>query len=274
MLIYNSKSFVSPHAREYFAKINAAGGDVTDKKGITDFINGIFEIGGSSLWNSMVCWPLRSSQNVGTGTTAYSLGGLGSYPGTLVNGPTWGTDGVFCDGTNDYIDTNYIPVTTGLNSVITIHKPTIDEAKMVFGCRASSTLGGFESVRRGVTAGNRKGEAYARGSSGSTASIIVSPAESLAAFHSYFYAFDSSAIKIGFGFDSGAITYGSAGSTAFGSTDNSIKLSSNGSVGNGGGSTGDFAFFANFSGVIFTSAQYAAFSSLYKSTIGTGLGLN
>jgi hypothetical protein len=29
-----------------------------------------------------------------TGSTAYSLGGLGTYNGTLVNGPTWGADGV------------------------------------------------------------------------------------------------------------------------------------------------------------------------------------
>jgi hypothetical protein len=42
----------------------------------------------------MVCWPLRSSQNAGTGSTAYSLGGLGTYNGTLINGPTWGEDGL------------------------------------------------------------------------------------------------------------------------------------------------------------------------------------
>jgi hypothetical protein len=45
----------------------------------------------------MVCWPLRSTQNAGTGTTAYSLGGLGTFNGTLVNGPTWGTDGILFD---------------------------------------------------------------------------------------------------------------------------------------------------------------------------------
>lgn len=70
---------------------------------ISRFVTGIKDLG---LWSSMVCWPLRSSQNAGTGTTAYSLGGLGSYNGTLTNGPTWGANGITFDGTNDYIITD------------------------------------------------------------------------------------------------------------------------------------------------------------------------
>lgn len=71
------------------AFINASG--ATDRAEINHFVKGIKRLG---LWNSMVCWPLRSSQNAGTGSTAYSLGGLGTYNGTLVNGPTWGADGI------------------------------------------------------------------------------------------------------------------------------------------------------------------------------------
>lgn len=67
---------------------------------ISRFVTGIKDL---DLWNNMVCWPLRSSQNAGTGTTAYSLGGLGTFDGTLTNGPTWGVDGVVFDGSNDYI---------------------------------------------------------------------------------------------------------------------------------------------------------------------------
>ncbi|MEI6278296.1 MAG: hypothetical protein WCQ16_02790 [Verrucomicrobiae bacterium] len=40
-----------------------------------------------------------------TDTTVHSLGGLGTYPGTRVNGPVWGADGIVFDGTNDYIQT-------------------------------------------------------------------------------------------------------------------------------------------------------------------------
>ena len=65
------------------------------------------------LWNSMVCWPLRSSQNSGSGTTAFSLGGLvlagsgGRLPlnGTLIDGPTWGASGVSFASANQRMTT-------------------------------------------------------------------------------------------------------------------------------------------------------------------------
>ena len=76
--------------------------DATAKTQINSFVKGIKDLG---LYNNMVCWPLRSSQNAGTGTTAYSLGGLGTYNGTLTNGPTWGGDGIIFDGSNDFINT-------------------------------------------------------------------------------------------------------------------------------------------------------------------------
>lgn len=71
------------------AFINTSG--ATARAEINHFVKGIKKL---NLYSSMVCWPLRSSQNAGTGSTAYSLGGLGTYNGTLVNGPTWGADGI------------------------------------------------------------------------------------------------------------------------------------------------------------------------------------
>jgi len=75
----------------------------TDTTGLNAFVIGIKNLG---LWNSMVIWPLRSTQNTGTGTTAYSLGGLGTYNGTLVNGPAWDVDGITFDDNDDYISTS------------------------------------------------------------------------------------------------------------------------------------------------------------------------
>jgi len=86
------------------AQIYFATAGVTDpvaKKQISDFAKGVKALG---LWNNMVCWMLRSSQNAGTGTTAYSLGGLGTYNGTIVNGPSWGADGMgFVSASSQYI---------------------------------------------------------------------------------------------------------------------------------------------------------------------------
>jgi len=85
-------------AAAYFDRAGVT--DATGKAQINAFVKGVKALG---LYNSMVCWPLRSTQNSGTGTTAYSLGGLGIFNGTLTNGPTWGTDGITFDGTNDRI---------------------------------------------------------------------------------------------------------------------------------------------------------------------------
>jgi hypothetical protein len=42
------------------------------------------------------------------------LGNLGTYNGTLTNGPTWGTPGITFDGTNDYISTT---LTSGFSAL-------------------------------------------------------------------------------------------------------------------------------------------------------------
>ena len=46
------------------------------------------------LWPKLVCWPLIAAQNAGTGSTAYSLGGLGKYPATLISTVSWSTSGL------------------------------------------------------------------------------------------------------------------------------------------------------------------------------------
>jgi len=74
--------------------------DSTPRQQIRDFAKGVNDLG---LWNSMACWPLRSAQNYGSGTTAYSLGGLGGFEGTLVGGPAWTTNGITTDSDLKYI---------------------------------------------------------------------------------------------------------------------------------------------------------------------------
>lgn len=59
-------------------------------------------------WEHVVFWTLRSTQNAGAGTTVYSLGGLGTYNGTMVNGPTWGANGITV-GTSGFITALGLP---------------------------------------------------------------------------------------------------------------------------------------------------------------------
>jgi hypothetical protein len=82
----------------YAATLAAAGVTLsaTESANITQFLTGIDNIVG--LDNVAEIWTLRSTQNAGTGTTAYGL--LGKQNGTLINGPTWSANGMVHVSTN------------------------------------------------------------------------------------------------------------------------------------------------------------------------------
>jgi hypothetical protein len=88
---YQVASIITSLAVDADAQSFITTSGATDIEAIDQFVKGVKDLG---LWDNMVCWPLRSTQNAGTGTTAYSLGGLGTFNGTLVNGPTWGANGL------------------------------------------------------------------------------------------------------------------------------------------------------------------------------------
>ena len=100
-------------AAAYFDRAGVT--DATAKSQINAFVKGVKALG---LWSSMVSWPLRSAQNAGTGTTAYSLGGLGIYDGTLSlspNGFTWALEGLTALTTSSIITTS-LSLNTGNSS--------------------------------------------------------------------------------------------------------------------------------------------------------------
>ena len=95
------------------AFISTAG--ITDRVArgqINSFVIGVKALG---LYNNMVCWPLRSSQNSPSGTTIYSLGGLGTLNGTLVNSPTRASDFMVFSDVTKYME---ITGLTGLTSTM------------------------------------------------------------------------------------------------------------------------------------------------------------
>jgi hypothetical protein len=75
-------------AAAYFERAGVT--DATAKGQINAFVKGMKDLG---LYSNMLSWPLRSAQNAGTGSTAYSLGGLQTANATLVNGSTWAANG-------------------------------------------------------------------------------------------------------------------------------------------------------------------------------------
>ncbi len=71
------------------------------------FTRGVKALG---LWQNMVAWSLRDYQNAGTGSTVYSLGGLGVFNGTMVNSPTWGSGGLLVRGDNYFSTVSLTPL--------------------------------------------------------------------------------------------------------------------------------------------------------------------
>lgn len=125
-------------ASAYFATAGITSTAVRQQ--ISRFVTGVKALG---LWSSMVCWPLRSSQNAGTGLLAYSLGGLGAYYGTFAGAtlPTWSEDGVnFTDSTAAKITTS---LTQGSSQDINIFsvvecKPYVTQPHVICGTRGGS----------------------------------------------------------------------------------------------------------------------------------------
>jgi len=102
------RATIDPDARAFCALSGA-----TERRQLSNFVKGVKALG---LWSNMVCWPMRSAQNAGTGTTVYSLGGLGTYNGTMVNGPTWGASGInFTSGTQS-VSYSAIPAASAISA--------------------------------------------------------------------------------------------------------------------------------------------------------------
>jgi len=102
-----------PHKVAWINYLSTTG--ATDRKPLYDFVEGCFDLG---IWSNMVCWPLRSAQNKATGTTVYSLGGLGSYNGTM-SGATPSaveSDGLLVNA-NDQLVSCSIPVPSAVSMV-------------------------------------------------------------------------------------------------------------------------------------------------------------
>jgi hypothetical protein len=241
----------------------AAASGATDVAALSAFVKGVKDLG---LWESMVCWPLRSTQNAGTGTTVYSLGGQGVHNATLINGPTWGANGI------TFVRASSQKATTTLAN-------RVDEDTFVAAVGQSSA----DTVLFSSRLGNGGSEVWAPVGSG------------LSLIARHFTGGTANALVNLVGPAAGALMYVAAN---FG-TRNTDKAFTEGSVnaanyisstaaGSGGLSIGGFwtiggyGTLPNYTGLVafcctirgnVTQTQNAAFNTLYKQTLGTGLSL-
>ena len=237
---------------------------------ISRFVTSIKDLG---LYNNMVCWPLRSSQNAGTGTTAYSLGGLGTYNGTLVNGPTWGADGVtFNNASAQYISTScaYNPATlsTGFLSVINqTETPNFANLREICGNRSAvaatvlfkNTNGTQDITLFDTAGGHNAAQATARISYVAGRQFAGGFVDSATRqFFNQLNAATATATSVG-----GTITSGSA----------NFQIARGGVYGTARTFTGEISFVGLLRQGTITAANIEACRTLYKTTLGQGLGL-
>jgi hypothetical protein len=253
-------------ASTYFATAGVTS--VAGRQQISRFVTGIKDLG---LWSSMVCWPLRSSQNAGTGTIAYSLGGLGTFNGTFAGtpNPTWGTDGIVCTNTDSRIDLPDSASIYGARSAMAVFKTSRTATQAPFEIQANT---------------NQTGYYFVMGYSGNASNGYTGP-RFLITRNSTFGFNQSSSRTIYSG------TFQSAQITADNTTDNVFQ---NGSIATGGAQTGLSSInpigarnvramfyrtddivgsFGALSTTKWTNQQVSDLNALYKATLGQGLGL-
>jgi hypothetical protein len=234
----NSKAAVYDRdAINYFSRAGVT--NATAKAQINAFVKGIKNLG---LYNSMVCWPLRSSQNAGTGTTAYSLGGGGTFNGTLNAQAIWTSEGI--DLTTATPAVAQITTTAGAsqpNTILSIQK-------------YSSAFNSIQVAYDGTTRQHHYKNSNATWNG--FASVNVSVGATINdSFSSLQFKFNSTNGKLSIN--------GAAESTYNFGTNNLTNLRM------GGGQRGAIQAFI----MIVNADTSANFYTLYKTTLGQGLGL-
>jgi hypothetical protein len=243
----------------------------TPRQQLRDFAAGVNDLG---LWNSMVCWPLRSTQNAGTGSVAYSLGGLGTFNGTLTNGPTWETSGIrFANASSQYISLGGTQIIGG-NSDYTVmgvaqltNVAATNLAVICFG----NNRGGLIGVASNGSTQIRNAQWTVAGASGG-AQLANGPTTSMfAGFASGDATNAKNYINSGTAYSTLTADYRVNPSPTTLPQIGALNLAASPNTSNSFWN-GDIAAGAMWN-VKLTDAQVASVLSLYKQTLGTGLGL-
>lgn len=248
-------------AAAYFDRAGVT--DTTAKIQINAFVKGTKDLG---LYSGMVSWPLRSSQNAGTGTTAYSLGGLGVFNGTLTGTPlpTWSTSGiVFSSALAQYINLstalasgqlNCLAFGVGSVSSVASGNRFFDFQEQASATRRNPFLS-YESF--GVIT-----DFQLPNSGVATQQATVNLADQLNTFLSVCGSKESGTMRISLN--------GVSQVTSGGKTFNVGSGYDTARIANIFDGTVSFALLASTD---FTSAQVLSLHNLYKTTLGDGLGL-
>jgi hypothetical protein len=244
------------NAAAYFSTAGIT--DAAAKTQIDGFVKGIKSL---NLWNTSVFWPMRLNQNASSGTTEYSLGGYGTYNGSLLGTalPIRNTDGV-----------NFLTGQT--NSRILVSLPQISQPFSFYGCWFFSTATSsqeflFSSIANSFLPFVKK------------ENTVSSPySMQMSAFPNSLYSTQKRAgqtrMFISGNFNGGSSSISIDGSSNSGSTGTGNTGASGLNIGNdnlAGSSNKNYEI--SFLMISTSSLNDSGIRSLYKNTIGEGLGL-
>jgi hypothetical protein len=232
-----------PHKVAWIDFVNQTG--ATDRKPLLDFVTGCFDLG---IWDNMVCWPMRSAQNAGSGTVVHSLGGLGTFNGNMVNSPTWGADGVNFNASGARIEVP-LSLSQPITGLCAANFKALQTAGTIFDGTVNRVVcwnGGGSNGRIDTFAGSSIAHTSPEFSTGwNWAGVQADGANSAAILNAN-------------------STAGNAGSNSLGPT---VHVGNN-FVANDNGKSLDLAFFC-----LLNTTYADSIRTLYKTTLGQGLGL-
>ena len=259
-MISNRTYGIDPDVIAYNARIVTAGNQSLSMQSIKDLNQFVISLKKMNLWASMVCWPLRSIYNAGTGITAYSLGGLGVYNGTLTGGPLWGINGIETTSTS-YISTNDLFRSTSI--LISVYRKTTTSANgAICAAYVSGPERGYELRHDGSN--NPQARFY------STAGVNNARTSSVNCNDGRFH------FLAGITDDSSAMVFVDGVAGSFSSITGPRSVSTNNfTIGRRAASNAELVPIESSFVCIFTSYSNSIFSiySLCKSTLGQGLNL-
>jgi hypothetical protein len=244
--------------------------DATAKGQINAFVKGMKDLG---LYNSMVCYPLRSAQNSPSGTTIYSLGGLGTFNGTLVNSPTRASDFmVFSDITKSMDISGLTGLTTTMFLMTVARYGYTFNGTLGIDINSTALFGGqptnyMHTVTdaTGVISSGMRTDMSAGFSA--WANLATSVADD-----------DIGTLFIGYNGTNQLFRWNNTtqsrviGTTVGIGTIAKLNIRSDGFGSGGQGGLSDYAFTMMCNGGV-SDANFQSIRTLYKTTLGTGLGL-
>jgi hypothetical protein len=259
----------------YANRIKAGAGTVLSNEALKQINKFVIGIKRMKLWDKMVCWPMRSIHNAGTGSTVYSLGGLGVYNGTMVNSPMWDRLGIQKNtGSTGYLSTQYDLETTGsaiffFNTINTTNSRGVAH----FGHGVNSASGYPISYGQGGGLNNFFGQSTTPPSI--VHSVQVTSAQNLNQFYSHGVSWNINNASLFFNgvlvLANGAYSSGPYTLSDGPSMSNIIILGSYGNASSQGCST--LHSFGSLFKIPLTTEQHKLIYDLYRVTLARNLGL-